>query len=92
VARWLSWRRTAFTVYAEALNVRSGWWRRRTILLPLRSVQSVELSEIIISRRFGNARLTIGDAGGRGFAQHSIPAVPRERASQVRDALLSRYS
>ncbi len=91
VARWLSWRRTAFTVYAEALNVRSGWWRRRTILLPLRSVQSVELSESFISRRFGIARLTIGVAGGRGFAQHSIPAVPRERASQVRDALLSRY-
>ncbi|HVF82637.1 MAG TPA: PH domain-containing protein [Sphingomicrobium sp.] len=90
-ARWLAWRRTAYTFHADALHVRTGWWRRRHVLLPLRNVQSVDLSESFISRRFGTASLTIGVAGGRGFAQHSIPAIPREKASQVRDALLSRY-
>lgn len=90
-ARWLAWRRTAFSLRKDALLVRTGWWRRRTLLLPLKSVQSIDLLENALTRRFGVARLTIGVAGGRGFAGHTIPALPRERASQLREALLSRF-
>lgn len=91
LARWLAWRRTGFTFHGDALQVRTGWWQRRIVLLPVKNVQSVDLSENFLSRRFGIARLTIGVAGGKGFSEHRIPALPRERASQVRAALLSRF-
>jgi putative membrane protein len=90
--RWLAWRRTGFALTKDLLLIRSGWWRRRTALLPLTSVQSIDLTENAFTRRFGVARLTIGVAGGSGFAGHSIPALPRERASQLREALLSRFA
>jgi putative membrane protein len=90
-ARWLGWRRTAYALSSEQLLVRGGWWQRRTLLLPLQNVQSVDLTENFISRRFGAAGLRIGVAGGSGFSAHVIPSLPREKASQVREALLSRF-
>ena len=90
--RWLAWRRTAFANLNDRLLIRTGWWRRRILLLPLSSVQSVDLTHTLISRRFGIATLTIGVAGGSGFSGHSIPALPRERAGQLREALLSRFA
>lgn len=89
--RWLAWRRTAYKLDNDHLLVRQGWWRRRTLLLPLRNVQSVDLAENFLTRWFGAATIRIGVAGGSGFSAHSIPALPREKASQVREALLSRF-
>ena len=91
-ARWLGWRRTAFALGDDQLLVRGGWWQRRTLLLPLQSVQSVDLTENFIGRRFGTAGIRIGVAGGSGFSTHVIPSLPREKASQVRNALLSRFA
>ena len=90
--RWLAWRRTRFALAGERLMIRRGWWRRSTVVLPLRSIQSIDLTENVVGRRFGIAALTIGVAGGSGFAGHSIPALPREKASQLRQALLSRFA
>jgi putative membrane protein len=91
-ARWLGWRRTAYALSDDQLLVRRGWWQRRTLLLPLGSVQSVDLSENFIGRRFGTVGIRIGVAGGSGFSAHVIPSLPREKASQVREALLSRFA
>lgn len=90
--RWLAWRRTRFALTRDRLLIRRGWWRRSTVVLPLRSIQSLDLSENVIGRWFGVASLTFGVAGGSGFAGHFIPALPRERASQLRKALLSQFS
>lgn len=90
--RWLAWRRTGFAVDGELLLVRSGWWRRRQTLLPLRNVQSLDMAENFVGRRFGIASIILGVAGGSGFSSHRIPALPRERAVQLRSALLSRFS
>lgn len=90
--RWLAWRRTRFALTGERLMIGRGWWRRSTVVLPLRSIQSIDLTENAVSRRLGIAALTIGVAGGSGFAGHSIPALPREKASQLRQALLSRFA
>ena len=89
--RWLAWRRSGFLLEGERLLVRTGWWRRRTSLLPLRNIQSIDLNEHFLGRRFGIASLTIGVAGGRGFSSHGVPALPRERARTLRDELLSRF-
>ena len=91
-ARWLAWHRTGFAVQGGRLLVRSGWWRRRTVILPLANVQSVDLVENAVSRRFGIASLVIGVAGGSGYAGHRIPALPRIRAREVRGDLLSRFA
>ncbi len=87
-ARWLAWRRTAFALDGELLLVRGGWWRRRLLILPRGKIQSIDLAENFIGRRFGVASLAFGIAGGSGFSAHAIAALPRETARELRDRLL----
>ena len=88
--RWLAWRRYAFAFDGDRLLVRSGWWRRRLKILPMRNVQSVDYLQSFIDRWFGTANLIFGVAGG-GLSGHGIRALPSETARQVRDRLLSRF-
>ena len=64
--RGLGWSRTRYALDGDRLLVRSGWWKRRLVILPLASVQSVDLTENFVSRRFDTASLAIGVAGGSG--------------------------
>jgi putative membrane protein len=86
--RWLEWRHTGFALEAGRLLIRTGWWRRRTLLIPLRNVQSVTLQENSLGRRFGIASLAIDVAGGQAIGQR-VPSLPREQASLLRLELLS---
>jgi len=85
--RWLAWRRTGYVVDGDRILIRTGWWKRRMILLPARKIQSVDLRENFITRAFGIAWLHFGVAGG-GMTGHSIPAIPRREARKLRDLLL----
>jgi putative membrane protein len=87
-ARRLEWRRIGYALDADRLLIQTGWWRRRTTVLPLSKIQSVDLRESFISRWFGTASLQFGVAGGSPMTSHSIPAIPREGARQLRDRLL----
>ena len=87
-ARWLAWRRTAYALEGDRLLIRSGWFRRRTVILPVGKIQSVDLSHNAVTRWLGVAALRFGVAGGRGFSSHFIPAIPTEAARQLRDNLL----
>ncbi|WP_300972905.1 PH domain-containing protein [Sphingomonas sp. LHG3406-1] len=87
--RWLEWQRTAYAVEGQRLLIRSGWWSRKTFLIPLRNIQSVTLHENSLGRKFGIATLAIDVAGGRSTGQR-IPSLPRNEASLVRTELLSR--
>jgi putative membrane protein len=87
-ARRLEWKRVGYALDSDRLLIRTGWWRRRTTVLPLAKIQSVDLRESFISRWFGTASLQFGVAGGTALAPHSIPAIPREGARQLRDRLL----
>ena len=89
--RWLEWRRYGYAFQHECLFVRSGWWRRRTVILPTSSVQSVDLKENFIGRRFGVASLGIGVASGRGYSGHGIAALPAETARALRRRLLAGF-
>jgi putative membrane protein len=89
--RWLAWRRTHYALDKDRLLVRRGWWRRQTVILPLASIQSADLTENFISRRFGTASLLIGVAGGSGFSAHGVPALPREIARALRTELLANF-
>ena len=86
--RWLEWRRTAWALEHGRLLIRTGWWRRRTLLLPLRNIQSVALQETALSRRFGVATIVVDVAGG-ALAGQPIPSLPRKVASHLRSNLLS---
>jgi len=87
-ARRLEWRRIGYALDSDRLLIRTGWWRRRTTVLPLSKIQSVDLRESFITRWFGTASLQFGVAGGSSMTPHSIPAIPREGARQLRDRLL----
>jgi putative membrane protein len=87
--RWLAWRRTGFLIEGDRLLVRTGWLRRRTLVLPVRRIQSIDLTHNFISRWFGIASLVFGVAGGRGFSDHHIPALGQKKASALREQLLS---
>ena len=86
--RWLAWRRTAYALDGDRLLIRTGWWRRRTLVLPVRRIQSIDLAQSFISRWFGLANLAFGVAGGTGFSAHSIPALKANSARELRDDLL----
>ena len=85
--RWLAWSRTGYAIDGERLLVRSGWWKRKITILPSRKIQSVDLRESFVSRLFGISALQFGVAGG-GMTGHSIPAIPRGEARNLRDRLL----
>jgi putative membrane protein len=87
--RWFEWRHTGFAVEPQRVLIRTGGWCRKTLLLPLRNVQSVTLHETSLSRKFGVASLAIDVAGGASGGQ-VIPSLPREQASLIRAELLSR--
>ena len=89
--RALAWRRYAYAIDGDRLLVRSGWWRRRLKILPLRNIQSVDYLQIFIDRWFGTANLVIGVAGG-GLTGHGIKALPAETAREIRTHLLSRFT
>jgi putative membrane protein len=88
--RWLAWRRTGYALDNDWLLIRTGWWRRRILLLPIRRIQSIDYAQNFISRWFGTATLAFGVAGGSGFSAHEIPALHEEKARELREQLLSR--
>jgi putative membrane protein len=85
--RWLAWTRTGYALDGDRLLVRTGWWRRRVTVLPAPKIQSIDVRESFVSRWFGIAALQFGVAGG-GMTGHSIPAIPRREARNLRDRLL----
>ncbi|MFP5329429.1 MAG: PH domain-containing protein [Alphaproteobacteria bacterium] len=87
--RWLAWRRTGYALDGDRLLVRTGWWRRRTLILPMARIQSVDLAQSFVSRWFGVASLVFGIAGGSAVQINSIPAIPAETARALRRELLS---
>ena len=88
--RFLAWRRYAFALDGDRLLVRSGWWRRRIRILPIRNVQSVDYLQSFIDRRLRTANLEIGVAGG-GLTGHGIKALPSKTARELREQLLSPF-
>ena len=89
MARWLAWRRTGYVLDGDRLLVRTGWWRRRTLILPVRRIQSMDLAQSFVGRWFGTATLRFGIAGGSSASVNEIPALPEKSARALRRQLLS---
>jgi putative membrane protein len=86
--RALAWRRIAYAIDGDRLLMRSGWWRRRLVILPKARIQSIDYTENFVTRWFGTATLQFGVAGGHA-GTHIIPAIPSGAARELRRELLS---
>jgi len=80
---------TRYALEAGSLFVETGWWRHRRNIVPVRKIQSVDLTESWWSRMFGICTLKLGVAGGSGFSDHHVPALTRAEAQSLRAELLS---
>ena len=86
----LAWPRTRFALDGDRLFIQTGWWRQRRVVLPLDKVQSVDVADNVLTRAFGVATLRLGVAGGGGFSDHAVPALPKAEAHALRAAVLAR--
>ncbi|HET9335535.1 MAG TPA: PH domain-containing protein [Sphingomicrobium sp.] len=87
--RWLDWKRARYALDRNTLYVERGWWRHRRNIVPRTRIQSIDLAESWWSRLFGICTLRLGIAGGGGFSDHHVPALPRAEAEALRAELLS---
>jgi putative membrane protein len=87
--RRLEWRRLGYMLDGDRLLIRKGWWRRTLLILPVRKIQSIDLNQRFLARWFGISSLRFGVAGGSGLSNHSIPAMPEEKARELRVRLLT---
>ena len=87
--RTLAWPRTRYALDGPMLFVDTGWWRQRRLILPIAKVQSADVTDNAVSRLFGVATVRLGVAGGSGFSDHAVPALPRDTAFALRKAILA---
>jgi putative membrane protein len=87
--RILAWPRTRYALDGANLFVETGWWRQRRLILPIAKVQSADVTDNALSRLFGVATVRLGVAGGSGFSDHAVPALPRQTAIDLRRAILA---
>lgn len=71
------------------LYIWRGWWSPRLTILPFANVQSADLGDGPLLRRFGCVRLHLGVPGESALASHSIDAVPVALASNLRARILA---
>lgn len=90
-ARLFAWRRHRHVIDGDRLLIHSGWWRDKTVILPLKNIQSADISRNFIDRRFGVSHLRLGVAGGRGFSAHAVDAIPHDWAVELRARLLQDF-
>lgn len=90
VGRALAWRRYRYAHDADRILIRRGFWRQRTIILPLANIQSADIAHNFVTRAFGVGALKFGVAGGSGLSSHEIAALPLTQAYALRAELLHR--
>lgn len=83
---YLDWRFRQHHFDGEYLFIRSGWWRRRLMILPAVRIQTVELSQGPLSRLLGLVNMELGVAGGKA----AIRALPAEIAHPLRALIAGR--
>jgi putative membrane protein len=85
---WLDWRRYRFGLDDQQLYLRRGWWRQRLTLAPQVKVQSIEIAQGPLARRYGLASLKFGVAGGT----LEMVALPLSTAQAIRAAVMEKVA
>ncbi len=86
---WVSAKHHRWADDGRVLYIWRGWWSPRLTILPFANVQSADLADGPLLRRFGCVRLALGVPGESALASHDIDAVPTALASQLRARILA---
>lgn len=86
---FLNWRHHQYALTGGQLYVRSGWWRRKFTILPLRKIQTIDVSQSPLDHPLDLATITIGIAGGSATAPLRIIAIPVQSAMDLRTWLFA---
>jgi uncharacterized protein len=78
--KYKSWR---YDVDEEYIQIKSGVWQEKHLLMPMTKVQSVETVQGPIMRRYGLYSVTMGTMG----SSHTIPALPEGEAVSLRNQI-----
>jgi putative membrane protein len=85
----LSWWRFRYRVSGGRLELHSGILSRSVRTIPLERVRGIDVTEPFLHRLLGLVRVDVEAAAGGGqSAELSLPAVSREQAAALREALL----
>jgi len=85
---YLNWRHHQYALTDSQLFVRSGWWRRKLTMLPLRKIQTVDVSQSPLDHPLDLATVTIGIAGGSPVRPVMIKDIDFDRAMDLRNRLV----
>jgi membrane protein YdbS with pleckstrin-like domain len=83
------YRRWAYAVDGEALQLRHGLWVRIHTLVPLDRVQHIDVSQGPLERAFGICSLVLHTAGTL-HSQIVLPGLARHTAEAIRDGIRAR--
>ena len=85
---YLNWRHHQYALTASQLFVRAGWWWRRLAIVPLRKIQTVDVSQSPFDHPLDLATLTIGIAGGSTIRPVMIQDIGFAQAMALRQQLI----
>ncbi len=88
VIQFLNWLHHRYALDQRQLYVRSGWWRRKFTILPLRKIQTIDVSQSPLDHPLDLATVSIGIAGGSATAPLRIIDIPYRSAMELRTRLL----
>jgi len=86
--QFLNWRNHKYALSHAQLFVRTGWWRRKLTIVPLRKIQTVDVDQSPLDHPLELATVTIGVAGGSALAPLKIMDVGIEKAKVLRSQLI----
>ncbi|QIK95246.1 PH domain-containing protein [Sphingomonas sp. HDW15A] len=89
LVNWLEWRRSRYALDSDHLFLERGWWRQRRAIVPLRRIQSIDLTENFWTRAFGFVRMQFGVAGGTMLSAFAIDGIGRNEAESLRARLIA---
>jgi putative membrane protein len=86
----LSWWRFRYRVADGRLELHSGVLSRSVRTIPLDRIRGIDVTEPFLHRLLGLVKVEVeAAAGGRSKAELSLPAVSREQAELLREAVLA---
>jgi putative membrane protein len=85
---WCDWRKYRFGLDDQQLYLRRGWWQQQLTLAPQVKVQSIEIAQGPLARRYGLASLKFGIAGGA----LEMVALPLSTAQAIRAAVMEKVA
>jgi putative membrane protein len=85
---WCDWRKYRFGLDDQQLYLRRGWWQQKLTIAPQVKVQSMEIAQGPLARRYGLASLKFGIAGGT----LEMVALPLSTARAIRTAVMEKVA